>query len=34
MADDKIYVTQEGLEELKKEQENLIHVVRQEVIED
>ena len=34
MADDKMYVTQEGLEELKKEQENLIHVVRQEVIED
>ena len=34
MTDDKIYVTQEGLEELKKEQENLIHVVRQEVIED
>ena len=34
MSDDKIYVTQEGLEELKKEQENLIHVVRQEVIED
>ena len=34
MADEKIYVTQEGLEELKKEQENLIHVVRQEVIED
>ena len=34
MADDKIYVTQEVLEELKKEQENLIHVVRQEVIED
>ena len=34
MADDKIYVTQEGLEELKKEQENLIHVVLQEVIED
>ena len=34
MADDKIYVTQEGLEELKKDQENLIHVVRQEVIED
>ena len=34
MADDKIYVTQEGLEELKKEQDNLIHVVRQEVIED
>ena len=34
MADEKIYVTQEGLEEIKKEQENLIHVVRQEVIED
>ena len=34
MADQKIYVTQEGLEELKREQENLIHVVRQEVIED
>ena len=34
MADEKIDVTQEGLEELKKEQENLIHVVRQEVIED
>ncbi len=31
---EKIYVTQEGLEELKREQENLIHVVRQEVIED
>lgn len=28
MADDKIYVTQEGLEEIKKEQENLILVVR------
>ena len=34
MADEKIYVTQEGLEELKREQDNLIHVVRQEVIED
>lgn len=34
MADQKIYVTQEGLEELKREQDNLIHVVRQEVIED
>ena len=34
MADEKTYVTQEGLEELKKEQENLIHVVRTEVIED
>ena len=34
MADEKIYVTQEGLEELLKEQDNLIHVVRQEVIED
>lgn len=31
---EKIYVTQAGLEELKKEYENLIHVVRQEVIED
>lgn len=31
---EKVYVTQEGLEELKREQENLIHVVRQEVIED
>ena len=34
MAEEKIYVTQEGLEELLKEQDNLIHVVRQEVIED
>lgn len=31
---EKIYVTQAGLEELQKEYENLIHVVRQEVIED
>lgn len=31
---EKIYVTQEGLDELLKEQENLLHVVRQEVIED
>lgn len=31
---EKIYVTQAGLEELKREYENLIHVVRQEVIED
>ncbi len=30
----KILVTKEGLDELLKEQENLIHVVRQEVIED
>ncbi len=28
----KFYVTKEGLEELQKEQDNLIHVVRQEVI--
>ena len=28
----KFYVTKEGLDELKKEQDNLIHVVRQEVI--
>ena len=31
---EKIYVTQAGLEELKREYENLIHVVRQDVIED
>jgi len=31
---EKIYVTQAGLEELKREYEHLIHVVRQEVIED
>ncbi len=31
---EKIFVTQEGLDELKQELENLIHVVRQEVIED
>lgn len=34
MADEKIYVTQEGLDDLKREQEHLIHTVRQEVIED
>ena len=34
MAKEKVLVTQQGLEELKKEQENLIHVVRKEVIED
>jgi transcription elongation factor GreA len=32
--DEKIYVTQEGLDELKKEYENLVHVVKNEVIED
>ncbi|MFV0479748.1 MAG: transcription elongation factor GreA [Anaerorhabdus sp.] len=32
--DEKVYVTQEGLEELKKEYENLVHVVKNEVIED
>ena len=31
---EKIYVTQEGLAELKAEYQNLIHVVRKEVIED
>ena len=31
---EKIYVTQTGLEELKAEHENLIHVVRKEVIEE
>lgn len=31
---EKVYVTQEGLEELKREHEHLIHVVRQDVIED
>ena len=30
----KILVTKEGLDELLKEQENLIHVVRQEVIQE
>ena len=34
MAKEKVLVTQQGLEELKKEQDNLIHVVRKEVIED
>ena len=34
MAQEKIRVTQAGYDELKKEQENLIHVVRKEVIED
>jgi transcription elongation factor GreA len=34
MAQDKVRVTQEGYDELKKEQEHLIHVVRREVIED
>ena len=32
MADNKFYVTQEGLEKLQAELDNLIHVVRQEVI--
>ncbi|MEG0077480.1 transcription elongation factor GreA [Anaerorhabdus sp.] len=32
--EEKIYVTQEGLDELKKEYENLVHVVKNEVIED
>ena len=34
MAQEKIRVTQAGYDELKKEQDNLIHVVRKEVIED
>ena len=34
MAQEKVFVTQEGLNELLKEQANLIHVVRKEVIED
>lgn len=34
MTDDKVYVTKEGLVELEKEYEHLIHVVRKEVIED
>lgn len=34
VMDEKVYVTQEGLEELKKEYENLVHVVKNEVIED
>lgn len=32
--DEKIYVTEEGLNDLKKELENLIHVTREEVIEE
>lgn len=34
MAQEKVLVTQEGLNDLLKEQEHLIHVVRDEVIED
>lgn len=34
VMEEKIYVTQEGLDELKKEYENLVHVVKNEVIED
>jgi transcription elongation factor GreA len=34
MAQEKVLVTQEGLQELMKEQQHLIHVVRKEVIED
>ncbi len=34
MADNKIFVTQEGLEELRAELENLLHVVRPEVIQE
>ncbi len=34
MAQEKVLVTQQGLEELKKEQDNLIHHVRLEVIEE
>lgn len=34
MTDEKFYVTEEGLEDLKKELENLLHVVRPEVIEE
>ena len=34
MLDEKYYVTEEGLKELKEEYENLVHVVRNEVIED
>ncbi len=34
MAQEKVRVTQEGFDELRKEQEHLIHVVRKEVIED
>ena len=34
MLDEKFYGTEEGLKELKEEYENLVHVVRNEVIED
>lgn len=34
MADNKIFVTQEGLEDLRAELENLLHVVRPEVIQE
>lgn len=34
MAQEKVRVTQEGFNELRKEQDHLIHVVRKEVIED
>ena len=34
MLDEKFYVTEEGLKELKEEYENLVHVVRNEVIKD
>ena len=34
MLDEKFYVTEEGIKELKEEYENLVHVVRNEVIED
>ena len=34
MLDEKFYVTEEGLKELKEEYENRVHVVRNEVIED
>ena len=34
MLDEKFYVTEEGLKELKEEYQNLVHVVRNEVIED
>lgn len=34
MLEEKFYVTEEGLKELKEEYENLVHVVRNEVIED
>lgn len=34
MAQEKVRVTQEGFDELRKEQDHLIHVIRKEVIED